>query len=103
MFVKTHVRQGLLPLMLERLVFARSDVKAAMKREKNEAMLRVLDSKQGAIKVSANSIYGLCGARTNSEGCIAIASATTSYGRDVIIKVADYIEERSYLTRPCAT
>ena len=46
----------------------------------------VLNGRQLALKVSANSVYGLTGATVGKLPCLEIASSTTSYGRQMIEK-----------------
>ena len=44
-----------------------------------------------ALKVSANSVYGFTGATVGQLPCLAIASSTTSYGRQLLEKTKEII------------
>ena len=60
-FVKPHIRQGLLPSILAALVSARKQTRAALKTEGSRAQRAVLDSRQKALKLCANALYGFTG------------------------------------------
>lgn len=47
----------------------------------------------GATQVSANSVYGFTGATVGQLPCLAIASSTTSYGRDLLFRTRSHVEE----------
>ena len=53
----------------------------------------VLDGLQNAYKVTANSLYGQCGARTSQIYMQEIAACTTATGRSMILKAKAFIEE----------
>jgi len=53
----------------------------------------VLDGLQTAYKVTANSLYGQCGAKTSSIYMKEIAACTTATGRKMILMAKDYIEK----------
>lgn len=48
---------------------------------------------QLALKVSANSVYGFTGAAVGQLPCLPIASAVTSYGRLLLEKTKEFVEE----------
>ena len=52
----------------------------------------VLDGLQTAYKVTANSLYGQCGARTSPIYMKDIAACTTATGRRMIIKAKEFLE-----------
>lgn len=52
----------------------------------------VLDGLQLAYKVTANSIYGQCGARTSSIYLKDLAACTTAIGRSMIVKAKEFAE-----------
>jgi len=92
-FVKSSVRRGLLPMVLEELLSARAAAKKAMKVEKDPMRRAVLDGRQLALKVSANSVYGFTGMSAGILPCQAIAESVTAYGRDMIQKSKKVVEE----------
>lgn len=53
----------------------------------------VLDGLQSAYKVTANSLYGQCGAKTSPIYMKEIAACTTAVGRAQILKAKKFIEE----------
>lgn len=57
-FVKSSVRKGILPEILEALLGARKKAKDDLKKEKDPFKKKVLDGRQLALKISANSVYG---------------------------------------------
>ena len=68
----------------------------------NDFMKNVLDKRQLAIKVTANSLYGQCGARTSSFYEKDIAASTTATGRKLLTYARRIIEE-VYGDRICET
>jgi DNA polymerase delta subunit 1 len=62
-FVKSSLRKGILPEILENLLKARKRAKEMMKVEKDPFRYKVLDGRQLALKISANSVYGFTGAQ----------------------------------------
>lgn len=52
----------------------------------------VLDGLQLAYKVTANSLYGQCGAKTSQIHMKDIAACTTAVGREMIIKLKTFLE-----------
>lgn len=61
-FVKAHVRKGLLPMILEEILSARKKAKNELAIEKDPFIAGVLNGRQLALKISANSVYGFTGA-----------------------------------------
>lgn len=51
-----------MPIILEELVQARKKVKAELSKVTDPVMMKLLDSRQMALKTSANSVYGFTGA-----------------------------------------
>ena len=60
-FVKPHLARGILPEILEELLGARKRAKADLKKAEDPFERAVLDGRQLALKVSANSVYGAWG------------------------------------------
>jgi DNA polymerase delta subunit 1 len=81
-FVTTKKRVGILPEILEQLLNERRRVKKMRKRYGEKSMdYAVLDGRQLALKVCANSVYGFTGAATGYLGDKRIASSVTRVGR----------------------
>lgn len=106
MFVKSNVRKGLLPEILENLLSARKRselfdslgkilllafhlvrtkrlvcwvflrAKAELKMETDPFKRQVLDGRQLALKISANSVYGFTGAQVGKLPCLEISQVS---------------------------
>ena len=63
-----------------------------MKNEKDPFMANVLDKRQLAIKITANSLYGQSGAKTSTFYDKDIAASTTATGRKLLIYAKEVIE-----------
>lgn len=94
MFCTAKVRKGLLTQILEELLTARKNAKRELAVETDAFKKAVLNGRQLALKVSANSVYGITGATVGKLPCLAIASSTTSYGRQMIEKTKTEVEAR---------
>ena len=94
MFVTVKQRKGLLAQILEELLTARKQAKRELAVETDPFKKAVLNGRQLALKVSANSVYGLTGATTGKLPCLEIASSTTSYGRQMIEKTKEEVEKK---------
>lgn len=91
-FVKATQRKGMVPLILEGLLGARKRAKNELKKETDPFKKAVLNGRQLALKISANSVYGITGATVGKLPCLQIASSVTSYGRQMIEKTRDVVE-----------
>jgi DNA polymerase delta subunit 1 len=94
MFVTTKQRKGLLAQILEELLSARKQAKRELAAETDAFKKAVLNGRQLALKISANSVYGLTGATNGKLPCLEIASSTTSYGRQMIEKTKQEVEAK---------
>lgn len=83
-FVSADVRKGLLPEILESLLSARKRAKNELKVETDPFKRSVLDGRQLALKISANSVYGFTGAQVGKLPCLEISGSVTAYGRTMI-------------------
>ncbi|KZT70718.1 hypothetical protein DAEQUDRAFT_162972 [Daedalea quercina L-15889] len=91
-FVTASKRKGLLPTILEDLIAARKRAKADLKKETDPFKRAVLDGRQLALKISANSVYGFTGATIGKLPCLPISSSVTAYGRQMIEKTKQEVE-----------
>jgi DNA polymerase delta subunit 1 len=78
-FVKPHVKQGILPDILTGLLAARAKAKLDLKNETDPARKAVLDGRQLGLKIVANSVYGFV--KANMVCDKDIMSAVTGFGR----------------------
>ena len=93
-FCNANVRKGLLSQILEELLGARKRAKKELATETDPFKKAVLNGRQLALKISANSVYGITGATVGKLPCLEIASSTTSYGRQMIEKTKEEVEKK---------
>uniref|UniRef100_A0A7E4VMW2 DNA polymerase n=1 Tax=Panagrellus redivivus TaxID=6233 RepID=A0A7E4VMW2_PANRE len=92
-FVKPSLRKGLLAGILEDLLSARKRAKNELKNEKDPFKQMVLNGRQLALKISANSVYGFTGATVGKLPCLEISQSVTSFGRQMIDLTKNSVEE----------
>ena len=86
-FVRSTVRKGSMPRILEQVLRLRKQAKkdlANAEEKHDKDMARVYDKRQLALKIVANSIYGFTGDRNGKLPCSGIAKSVTGYGRSMI-------------------
>lgn len=93
-FVKDSVQKGLLPEILNELLTARKKAKRDMAAATDPFTKAVLNGRQLALKISANSVYGFTGAQVGQLPCLAISSSVTSYGREMIEQTKSCVESK---------
>lgn len=91
-FVKSSVCKGLLPQILQELLAARKRAKTDLKAATDPFERAVLDGRQVALKVSANSVYGFTGATVGKLCCLEISGSVTAYGRRMIEHTKNSVE-----------
>ncbi|PKI84340.1 Pol3p [Malassezia vespertilionis] len=91
-FVTKARRKGLLPEVLENLLAARKAARADLKKETDPLRRAVLDGRQLALKVSANSVYGFTGATVGRLPCLEISMSVTAFGRQMIEETKRRVE-----------
>eukprot|EP00934_Nitzschia_sp_Nitz4_P009093 Nitzschia sp. Nitz4//scaffold3_size479765//74873//78343//NITZ4_000028-RA/size479765-processed-gene-0.52-mRNA-1//1//CDS//3329550542//9083//frame0 len=92
-FVTSETKKGILPTILSELLAARKRAKKDMKNAPTEFERAVQNGRQLALKVSANSVYGFTGATVGQLPCVPIASSVTSYGRFLLERTKEYVEQ----------
>jgi DNA polymerase elongation subunit (family B) len=85
--------RGVMPSILQELMAARKATRKQMETETDDFMQNVLDKRQLSIKVTANSLYGQCGARTSTIYEKDVAASTTATGRKLLTYAKRVIEE----------
>lgn len=105
-FIKAEIKKGILPQLVQNLVNQRRAVRKQLDGVKDETgawiikpeadpILRIiLDKRQLALKVSANSMFGFLGAQGGKLPLIEGARCITAIGRMLIGKVNKYLEEK---------
>lgn len=86
-------KKGIMPSILEELLKARADTRKMAKNETDPFMANILDKRQLGYKVTANSLYGQCGAKTSTFYEKDVAASTTATGRMMITYARRIIEE----------
>jgi len=92
-FAQKNNKLGVIPLIWDKLLKERKLVKKQMEAEKDPFKKKILDAKQLALKVTANSLYGQLGAPTSPVCKKDIAACITSTGREMLILGKKYDEE----------
>jgi len=87
--------KAIMPSVLEELLKARKTTRKLIPQETDEFMKNVLDKRQIAYKLTANSLYGQCGAKTSTFYEKDIAACTTATGR-LLLTFAKKIIEKCY-------
>jgi DNA polymerase elongation subunit (family B) len=84
---------GIMPTILKKLLKARKDTRKLIPTQTDEFMKQILEQRQLGYKVTANSLYGGCGAKTSSFYEKDIAACTTAMGRKLLTYGKRIIEE----------
>jgi DNA polymerase elongation subunit (family B) len=92
-FAQIENNLGVIPTILDNLLKERKAVKKQMAKETDPFKVKILDAKQLAVKITANSLYGQLGASTSPICKRDIAACTTSTGREMLILAKKYDEE----------
>ena len=83
--------QGIIPEIETKLLAAREELKTEMEQHSKGSFLHeLLNAKQLAMKISANSLYGVFGASFGELQCIPFSRTTTALGRKMIQDTVDY-------------
>jgi len=86
-------KRAIMPSIVEELLSARKATRKLIPLQTDDFMKNVLDKRQLGYKVTANSLYGQCGAKTSTFYEMDIAAATTSTGRKLLTYAKKVIEE----------
>lgn len=93
-WVKEHILKGAIPSLLEKLSKERDETKELLKHETSGILKVVYGSREKALKVSANSVYGTKGSHMSKIGIIELAMCTTFIGRRSIISCSDTMAKK---------
>ena len=91
-FAQSKNGRAIMPAILEELLAARKFTRKQAALETDEFMKNVLDKRQISIKLTANSLYGQCGAKTSTFYDKDVAASTTATGRKLLIYAKNVIE-----------
>jgi DNA polymerase elongation subunit (family B) len=97
-FAQPTIKEGveekaIMPSILQELLKARKDTRKLIPQTPDEFMKNVLDKRQLAYKVTANSLYGQLGAKTSTFYEPDIAASTTATGRLLLTFAKRVVEE----------
>lgn len=93
-FVKSSVREGVLPRMLREILDTRLMVKQSMKLHKTDKLLqRILHSRQLGLKLMANVTYGYTAANFSGRmPCVEVGDSVVSKGRETLERAIKMVE-----------
>ncbi len=84
--------KAIMPSILEELLAARKATRKLIPKQTDEFMKNILDKRQLSYKITANSLYGQCGAKTSTFFEKDVAASTTATGRLLLIYAKKVIE-----------
>uniref|UniRef100_A0A6C0EM08 DNA-directed DNA polymerase n=1 Tax=viral metagenome TaxID=1070528 RepID=A0A6C0EM08_9ZZZZ len=87
--------KGIMPSILEDLLAARKSTRELIPQQSDDFMKNVLDKRQLSYKITANSLYGQCGAKTSTFFEKDVAASTTATGR-LLLTYAKAVIEKAY-------
>jgi DNA polymerase elongation subunit (family B) len=92
-FVNSETARGILPSILSHLLAARKQAKKDMEAATDPFEQQIYNSRQLALKISANSMYGFTGVQTNGMySCLWVANTVTLTGRGMIDATKNFVE-----------
>lgn len=92
-FVNSETAKGILPSILQHLLTARKQAKKDMEAATDPFEQQIYNSRQLALKISANSMYGFTGVANNGMySCLWVANTVTLTGRGMIDATKNFVE-----------
>jgi DNA polymerase elongation subunit (family B) len=85
--------RGIMPSILEELLASRKATRKMIPLQTDEFMKNILDKRQTSYKLTANSLYGQCGAKTSTFYEKDVAASCTATGRKLLTYAQRVIEE----------
>ena len=85
--------RAIMPSILEELLASRKATRKLIPQQTDEFMKNILDKRQLSYKLTANSLYGGCGAKTSTFYEKDVAASTTATGRKLLTYGKRVIEE----------
>ena len=85
-FVKPHIRKGMLPIMLEEILKTRIMVKQALKKKKSDAFIeKILNARQLGLKNIANVTFGYTQANFSGRmPCVELGDSIVAKARETL-------------------
>ena len=94
--------KAIMPSILKELLAARKATRKMIPQQKDDFMKNILDKRQLSYKVTANSLYGQCGAKTSTFYEKDVAASTTATGRK-LLTYGKRVSEKVYGDTICDT
>jgi DNA polymerase elongation subunit (family B) len=91
-YARNKNKLGIIPEILQELLTERKITKKLMEKEPDAFKRSILDGKQLALKVTANSLYGQLGASTSPICMKELAASTTAVGREMLETARSFVE-----------
>jgi DNA polymerase elongation subunit (family B) len=85
--------RAIMPSILEELLASRKATRKLIPLQTDEFMKNILDKRQTSYKLTANSLYGQCGAKTSTFYEKDVAASCTAIGRKLLTYAKRVIEE----------
>jgi DNA polymerase elongation subunit (family B) len=101
-FAQFQDGEAIMPSILKELLKARKETRKLIPQQTDEFMKNIFDQRQLGYKLTANSLYGQCGAKTSTFYEKDIAACTTSIGRK-LLTFAKKVIENCYGNTICDT
>ena len=92
-FAQFPVGRAIMPSILEELLASRKATRKLIPLQNDEFMKNILDKRQLSYKLTANSLYGQCGAKTSTFYEKDVAASTTAIGRKLLTYAKRVVEE----------
>lgn len=92
-FAQFKEGKAIMPSVLEELLAARKATRKLAEAAEDPFLANILDKRQLAYKVTANSLYGQCGAKTSTFYEVDVAASTTATGRKLLTYGKRIVEE----------
>nr|QBK90260.1 MAG: DNA polymerase elongation subunit family B [Pithovirus LCPAC102] len=94
-YIKAKYHVGYIPRLVRYLVEERKKVKNLIKKigDSNPSLVAILEKRQWALKIAANSIYGVLGIKKGRLPFREGAESVTARGRDLILECNKYVED----------
>ena len=86
-------QKAIMPSILEELLAARKATRKLIPQQQDDFMKNILDKRQLSYKITANSLYGQCGAKTSTFYEKDVAASTTATGRLLLTYAKRVVEE----------
>lgn len=87
---------GILPIEIGKLVETRKQVKQLMEKTQDASEKAVLNIKQTALKLTANSMYGCLGFSSSRFYAAHLAALITAKGRELLVQTKDLVETKGF-------